>query len=77
MRTPLSPSADAEAEAAETEVWLEMAVRCRYLDPTKAADLEQQYEHILGKLVTMINRPEQWTIRTVREEGADYETQTG
>jgi four helix bundle protein len=68
---------DAEAEAAETEVWLEMAVRCRYLDPTKAADLEQQYEHILGKLVTMINRPEQWTIRTVREEGADYETQTG
>lgn len=52
-----------------------MAVRCRYLDPTKAADLEQQYEHILGKLVTMINHPEQWTIRSVREEEAGYDTQ--
>lgn len=68
---------DAEAEAAETEVWLEMAVRCRYLDPTKAADLEQQYEHILGKLVTMINRSEQWTIRTIREEEAGYDTWSG
>lgn len=65
---------DAEAEAAETEVWLEMAVRCGYLDPAKATDLEQQYEHILGKLVNMISHPEHWTIRTLCEEGADYGT---
>lgn len=67
-----SKLSDAEAEAAETEVWLEFSVHCSYLDPAKAAALEQQYEHILGKLVNMISHPEQWTIRTVREEGADY-----
>jgi len=65
---------DAEAEAAETEVWLEMAVRCGYLDAAKAAELEQEYEHILGKLVTMISHPDQWTIRTIREEEAEYDS---
>ncbi len=67
---------DAEGEAAETEVWLEMAVRCGYLDATKAAELEGEYEHILGKLVAMLSRPDQWTIRTVREEEPGYDTQT-
>jgi four helix bundle protein len=68
----VSKLSDAEAEAAETEVWLEMAARCGYLDPAKSADLEQQYEHIPGKLVTMINHPDQWTIRTIREDEVDY-----
>jgi four helix bundle protein len=68
---------DAEAEAAETEVWLELAVRCGYLDATKAAELEQGYEHILGKLVTMISHPDQWTIRSVREEEPEYDTYSG
>lgn len=68
---------DAEAEAAETEVWLELAVRSGYLDATKAAALEHEYEHILGKLVTMISHPDQWTIRTVREEGAGYDDSSG
>ena len=63
---------DAEAEAAETEVWLEMAVRCGYLDQSKSAVLEQQYEHILGKLVIMMSHPDQWTIRSIRENEADY-----
>jgi four helix bundle protein len=63
---------DAEAEAAETQVWLEMAVRCGYLDQADSATLEQEYEHILGKLVMMINHPDQWTIRSIREEEADY-----
>lgn len=63
---------DAEAEAAETEVWLEIALRCGYLEQPKAATLEQNYEHILGKVVTMITHPEQWIIRNVREEGDSY-----
>jgi four helix bundle protein len=68
----VSKLSDAEAEAAETEVWLEMAVRCSYLDPVKSKHLEQQYEHILGKLVNMISNPEQWIIHTVREEDSNY-----
>jgi four helix bundle protein len=63
---------DAEAEAAETEVWLEMAIRCGYLDATKAAALEGEYEHILGKLVTMLSHPDQWIIRSIREEQVNY-----
>ena len=68
----VSKLSDAEAEAAETQVWLEIAVRCGYLERTKSAELEQEYEHILGKLVIMISHPEQWTIRAVREEEATY-----
>jgi four helix bundle protein len=63
---------DAEAEAAETEVWLELAVRCGYLDQARATTLEQQYESILRMLVTMISHPEQWTIRALHEEEAAY-----
>lgn len=68
----VSKLSDAEAETAETQVWLELAVRCGYLDQTKADTLEQEYEHILGKLVNMISRPDQWIIRSIREEQADY-----
>ena len=68
----VSKLSDAEAEAAETEVWLEMAVRCGYLDQSKSAVLEQHYEHILGKLIIMMSHPDQWTIRSIKENEADY-----
>ena len=47
----------------------------RKLDVYRMAMDEQEYEHILGKLVNMISRPEQWTIRAVREEEAEYDTE--
>ena len=68
----ISKLSDAEAEAAETQVWLEIAVRCGYLDQATSATIDQESEHILGKLVNMISHPEQWAIRAVREEGSDY-----
>jgi four helix bundle protein len=58
----ISKLSDAEAESAETQVWLEFAVKCDYLENTTARDLYQAYDHILGKLVTMIHHPEQWAI---------------
>ncbi len=51
-----------EAEAAETQTWLEFAVKCGYLDRTTGRELYAAYDNVLGKLVTMIRRPEQWTI---------------
>jgi four helix bundle protein len=51
-----------EAEAAETQTWIEFAVKCGYLDRTTGRELYAAYDNILGKLVTMIRRPEQWTI---------------
>jgi four helix bundle protein len=53
---------DAEAEAAETQVWLEFAVKCGYLHADASRDLYKRYDHILGKLVTMILHPENWVI---------------
>lgn len=47
-----------EAEAAETQVWLEFAVKCGYLDREKARGLYERYDPIIGKLVNMINHPE-------------------
>jgi len=53
---------DSEAEAAETQTWLQYAVRCEYLPPEEARTLYQEYDEILSILVTMIHNPTQWTI---------------
>ncbi len=58
----VSKLSDAEAEAAETQVWLEFSVKCGYLVSEQAEDLYLSYENILGKLVSMLSHPEQWSI---------------
>jgi len=58
-----SKLSDSEAEAEETRVWLDLALRCKYISETEAAELDQTYDGILGQLVRMIDHPEQWTIR--------------
>jgi four helix bundle protein len=55
---------EAEAEAAETQVWLEYAVKCDYLDEEERRDLHARYDHIIGKLVTMENNPGPWLLRS-------------
>lgn len=54
---------DSEAEAAETQVWLEFSVKCNYLDATVGRELYTTYDNILGKLVNMILHPEHWIIK--------------
>ena len=54
---------DAECEACETQVWLEFAYRCGYLEERKRADLEEAYDQILGQLVKMIDGADNWLIR--------------
>ena len=60
---------DAEAEAAETQTWLDFSVECKYLDANTGRALYQAYDNILGKLVNMINNPLPWLRRT-RELGS-------
>src|SRR5688572_5384975 len=48
---------DAEGEAAETETWLEHAVRCSYVDRDVAKALFLEYEEIISMLVSMANNP--------------------
>lgn len=53
---------DVEAEAAETQVWLEFAVKCEYMPKDEAANLYQSYHEVLRTVVGMINHPETWVL---------------
>ena len=57
---------DSEAEAAETQTWLEFAVRCEYLAPDVGRDLFKAYNEIISMLVVMINRGESWALPSGR-----------
>ncbi len=59
----ISKLSDAEAESAETQVWLEFAVKCGYLDRESASSLYHSYDRTLRTLVGMINHPETWVIK--------------
>ena len=52
---------DAEAEAAETQVWIEFAVRCDYLERTRGMHLYRAYDGNLATIVGMISHPDSWT----------------
>ena len=58
-----SKLSDSEAEAEETRVWVDLALRCRYISDDEATELDHTYDGILGQLVRMIDHPGQWSIR--------------
>ncbi|MEZ4867431.1 MAG: four helix bundle protein [Caldilineaceae bacterium] len=65
----------AESEAAETQVWLEFAVECRYCAKEPARELYQTYATIIATLVGMINHPESWLIhKSLHETSVLYES---
>jgi len=59
----ISKLSDAEGEAAETQTWIELARRCGYLRLEDADELDQRCEEVLGQIVAMIIRPEDWMLR--------------
>lgn len=58
----VSKLTDSGGEADETRVWLEFAYRCKYITKEEADGLDARYDGILGQLVRMMDKPEQWTI---------------
>ena len=44
---------DAEQEAGETQTWLEFALKCKYINNEIFKRLDEKYEHIFAKLITM------------------------
>ena len=58
----ISKLSDSEAEAAETQTWIQFAVKCGYLSHEQAAELYKHYDSIIGMLVNMIIHPEQWKL---------------
>ncbi len=53
---------DAEAEIAETQVWLQFAVSSEYVPPESVRELYQEYNALLGTLVGMIRHSDTWIL---------------
>lgn len=66
----VSKLSDAEGEAAESQTWAEVACRCKYLSRDEANEIDNCYEQILGQLVLMIDKPEDWVVGARRREDA-------
>jgi four helix bundle protein len=64
----VSKLCDSEAEAAETQTWLEFAVRCEYLDREIGKSLFKTYDEIISMLVKMINNPASWVLPSGRRD---------
>ena len=58
----VSRLSDAETEAAETQVWLEFAVKCSYLNRDEGAPLYTTYDEITTTIIGMINHSETWIL---------------
>ena len=53
---------DAEAEAAETQTWLEFAVRCKYLKAETGRRLFKTYDEVISMSVAMLNASGSWAL---------------
>src|SRR5262245_25427055 len=58
----VSKVSDAEIEAAETQVWLEFAVKCGYVTRNAAAELYSAYNAVISTLVGMITHCDTWLL---------------
>jgi four helix bundle protein len=58
---------DCESEAAETQTWIEFAVKCGYLDVETGRELYGKYNQILSGLVTMSKNSSSWLIKLEKQ----------
>ena len=57
----VSKLSDSEGEAAETQVWLDYALNCKYIGEAQHTILNDKYDHIIGMLVKMSLNPGNWS----------------
>ena len=53
---------DAEGEANETQVWIDIACRCGYMNGSEAKQIDQKYNHIIGQIILIKENSDKWTI---------------
>ncbi|MFP4042570.1 MAG: four helix bundle protein [Bacteroidales bacterium] len=58
----ISKLSDAEAEAGETQVWLEFALAHNYIHQEVFDSMFDKYEHIIAMLVKMQSNSKKWSI---------------
>lgn len=54
---------DAEGEAAESQVHIEIAFRHSYLDERLFEELDDAYDKVIGQIVKMIDHADRWVIK--------------
>jgi four helix bundle protein len=54
---------EAETEAAETQVHLEIAFRHGYISAETFAQLDDAYDKIIGQIVKMIDQADRWIVK--------------
>ncbi len=59
----VSKLSDSEAEAAETQTWIQFAAGCEYFTRETAANLFREYDAVLAMLVDMIVHASRWTLK--------------
>lgn len=57
----ISKLSDCEGEAAETQVWLQYAFACGYIDNQSYKSLDDKYDHIIAMIINMSSKPEKWS----------------
>lgn len=60
---------DSEAEAAETQTWIEFAVHCQYLSKDEGALLYKTYSGVISTLVGIISHSSSWVLPTGQKGG--------
>jgi four helix bundle protein len=58
---------DVETEACETQVWLEMSAKCKYITTEIETSLSDRYEKLIAQIVTMIDGADKWVIKLNRK----------
>ena len=53
---------ESEAEAGDTQNWLDFSLACGYISKEIHMKLDKEYDNIIGMLVNMQNYPEKWSI---------------
>ncbi|HMD99603.1 MAG TPA: four helix bundle protein [Terriglobia bacterium] len=69
----VSKLADSDAEATETQVWLDFARDCGYISVELHEELAAGYDEIGRMLSSMISRPERFAPRTVAAVGSEQQ----
>jgi four helix bundle protein len=64
----VSKLADADGETAETQVWLDFARDCEYMNSKLHAELVKGYEEVGKMLGSMMSMPEKFIPRNIRHE---------
>lgn len=54
---------DAEAEAAETQTWIEFANAFGFISEGVADELMEEYEALIGTLVGIVKNADKWTLQ--------------